>query len=51
MLAGALICMSAMLLLGFTRPFASIFTSSGSTAVCKLLIHTIIQQYLSLLRL
>ncbi|KAI0694137.1 major facilitator superfamily domain-containing protein [Cytidiella melzeri] len=32
MLAGAFICISAMLLLGFTRPFASIFTSSGSRA-------------------
>ncbi|KAI0088334.1 major facilitator superfamily domain-containing protein [Irpex rosettiformis] len=32
MLIGVLICTSAMLLLGFTRPFATIFTSSGSTA-------------------
>ncbi|KIP03126.1 hypothetical protein PHLGIDRAFT_111240 [Phlebiopsis gigantea 11061_1 CR5-6] len=32
MLAGVVICTFAMLLLGFTRPFATIFTSLGSTA-------------------
>lgn len=33
MFAGTCICVVAMLLLGFTRPFASIFTSSRSIAV------------------
>ena len=33
MVIGCVICTSAMLLLGFTRPFASIFTTSGSAAV------------------
>lgn len=29
--AGSFVCVSAMLLLGFTRPFASLFSSSGSS--------------------
>lgn len=33
MLVGTILCMTAMLLLGFTRPVASIFTSRGSDAV------------------
>jgi solute carrier family 45, member 1/2/4 len=33
MLVGVLICTTAMLLLGFTRPFATIFTSLGSPSV------------------
>ncbi|KAI0752960.1 MFS general substrate transporter [Daedaleopsis nitida] len=32
MLVGCAICVSAMLLLGFTRPFATLFTSSGSSS-------------------
>ncbi|EKM56768.1 uncharacterized protein PHACADRAFT_254080 [Phanerochaete carnosa HHB-10118-sp] len=32
MIGGVAICMSAMLLLGFTRPFATIFTPTGSAA-------------------
>ncbi|GBE83684.1 major facilitator superfamily domain-containing protein [Sparassis latifolia] len=32
MLAGTCICITAMLLLGFTRPFASLFVPSGSIA-------------------
>ncbi|KZT01574.1 MFS general substrate transporter [Laetiporus sulphureus 93-53] len=32
MLAGTCICVTAMLLLGFTRPFATLFTPSGSIA-------------------
>ncbi|KAK7678039.1 hypothetical protein QCA50_018980 [Cerrena zonata] len=32
MVVGCIICMSAMLLLGFTRPFATIFTTLGSAA-------------------
>lgn len=37
MIVGSLICTLAMLLLGFTRPFASIFSSSGSALVSLLL--------------
>lgn len=33
MLGGALITVFGLLLLGFTRPFASIFTTAYSTAV------------------
>lgn len=34
MLLGTLICMGGMLLLGFTRPIASLFTSWETNAVC-----------------
>ena len=37
MLAGVVVCTFGMLLLGFTRPFASIFTAKGSTAVRDIL--------------
>lgn len=33
MLAGTCVCVTSMLLLGFTRPFATLFTPAGSIAV------------------
>jgi hypothetical protein len=38
MIGGSLLCVLAMLLLGFTRPVATTFTSSGSDAVRPLLL-------------
>jgi solute carrier family 45 protein 1/2/4 len=34
MLGGSIICFLAMLLMGYTRPFASVFARLGTTAVC-----------------
>lgn len=38
MIGGSLLCVMAMLLLGFTRPVATVFTSSGSDSVGPLLL-------------
>ena len=40
MLIGTIVCMVAMLLLGFTRPVASIFTGWHTSAVC---FHSVIR--------
>lgn len=34
MLGGTMLCMFAMILLGYTRPIAAIFTGLGNHAVC-----------------
>lgn len=42
MLGGAIVCLLGMLLLGYTRPVASLFMRLGTTAVCHTLARAII---------
>ena len=48
MIGGSILCLLTMLLLGYTRPVASIFTRLGTTTVCRTLIK-VTNQTLNLL--